>query len=199
MNFGNVNELHHLSQKQCFSSRNGSILSPQTASQAVKWLQLSSVSEGLHTLPCPGESPFTSHIHTLKPVMPIYLFSSVREGNDHSKDKHGRVFSASFPLLSLMCNTGVIFVTIKSSHCLLLKFSDSFSVLFEWQTWLCLLLASTSPAQLTSLHGCVALISFWPSQGKDVSIWRMTLILASGLQWKESGGSIGYGHTPYKP
>lgn len=46
-----------------------------------------------------------SHIPTLIFVTPIYLFPSVGEGNGHSKENHGRVFSHRLPLLSLMCNT----------------------------------------------------------------------------------------------
>jgi hypothetical protein len=85
-----------------------------------------------HTLPCPGESPSTSHIHTLKPFTPIYLFSSVREGNDRSKGKDGRVFSDRFPLLSLMCITyGCYIYYHKISHCILLKCTESLSLLFE--------------------------------------------------------------------
>jgi hypothetical protein len=38
------------------------------------------------------------------------------------------------------------------------------------------------PSSADILHGCVALISFWPSQGREVSNWRLALILASELQ-----------------
>lgn len=170
MNFGNVNELDQQTQKKCFSLKSGSTLFPEAVSPA-------SASPGrmaafdpvpVSTLPhsLPQGNPLTSYIHALLSVTPIQLSPSFGGENDQRITMEESYLTRSF--FSALCATlmSLTLLTITAPPLLSGKIQWTSSMLFEQQTCLCLLMASSSPALLTSQQGCIVLHSFWVTGGQ---------------------------------
>lgn len=168
MNFGNVNELDQQTQKKCFSLKSCSTLSPEAVSPA-------SASPGrmvafdpvpVSTLPhsLPQGNPLTSYIHASLSVTPVQLSPSFLWRRKWPKEES--YLTRSF--FSALCVTlmSLTLLTITAPPLLSGKIQWTSSMLFEQQTRLCLLMASSSPALLTSQQGRIVLHSSWVTGGQ---------------------------------